>query len=147
MPISRPPFYAQEKDNSCLPACLRMVLATRGVALSERRLRELCDWSPSGSVSTSKVVAAARALGFIHSREDCNLRLHDLRDALRAGLFPIAGVELRPFGHFGLHAQVIVSVTTRAVRVLDPLLGPLFTSLLVFEQAWSATQFLTVLIE
>jgi hypothetical protein len=39
-------------------------------------------------------VAAARALGFIHSREDYGLRLHDLRDELRAGLFPIVGIDL-----------------------------------------------------
>src|SRR5262245_11487012 len=101
---SRPPFYKQEKDNSCLPACLRMVLAASGVLVSERRLRELCDWTPQRSVSSSAVVAAARALGFVHSREDYGLRLHDLRDALRSGLFPIVGIDLRAYGQFGLHA-------------------------------------------
>lgn len=124
-----------------------MVLASFGVDISEKRLRALCEWTPSGSVSTSAVVAAARALGFIHSREDYGLRLHDLRDALHVGLFPIVGVDLRAYGSLGLHAQVIVSVTTRGVSVLDPMLGQLATSLLVFEQAWSGTQFSVVLIE
>ncbi len=40
----RPPFYKQEKDNSCLPACLRMVLAAGDVFLSEQQARELCGW-------------------------------------------------------------------------------------------------------
>ena len=68
MPRLRPPFYEQEKDNSCLPACLRMALAARGLLLTENQVRELCDWSPRASVSSTSVVAAARALGFIHSR-------------------------------------------------------------------------------
>ncbi|HWQ36499.1 MAG TPA: cysteine peptidase family C39 domain-containing protein [Blastocatellia bacterium] len=147
MPRLRPPFYEQEKDNSCLPACLRMVLAARGLLLTENQVRELCDWSPRTSVSSTSVVAAARALGFIHSREDYGLRLHDLRDELRSGLFPIVGVDLQPYGRIGLHAQVVVSVASRGITVQDPLLGQFVTSLLVFEQAWSATDFLTILIE
>lgn len=147
MPRLRPPFYAQEKDSSCLPACLRMVLAAHDVQLSEKRLRELCAWSPERAVSSSSVVATARALGFLHTSEDFGLRLHDLRDALRAGLFPIVGVDLHAYGQRGQHAQVVVSVSSRGVRVLDPLLGPFLTSLLVFEQAWSGSDFLTILIE
>ena len=143
----RPPFYKQEKDSSCLPACLRMVLAARNVLLSERQLRELCGWHPSRSTTSAGVVAAARALGFLHSREDDGLRLHDLRDALRAGLFPIVGVDLQPYGLMGQHAQVVVSVSTRGVMLQDPLLGQFTASLFVFEQAWSGSDFLTILIE
>ena len=65
---------------------------------------------------------------------------------LRAGLFPIVGVDLRAYGQFGLYAQVVVSVTTRGVRVYDPLLGRFITGLLVFEQAWSGSDFLTILV-
>ncbi|MFN7948996.1 MAG: cysteine peptidase family C39 domain-containing protein [Blastocatellia bacterium] len=147
MPRLRPPFYEQEKDNSCLPTCLRMVLAAHGLLLTENQVRELCDWNPRTSVSSTSVVAAARALGFIHSREDYGLRLHDLRDELRSGLFPIVGVDPQSYGRIGLHAQVVVSVASRGITVQDPLLGQFVTSLLVFEQAWSATDFLTILIE
>lgn len=147
MPLLRPPSYEQEKDNSCLPACLRMVLAAYGVDYSEKRLRKLCGWTSFGSTSSSGVVAAARALGFIHSREDYEMRLHDLRDASRSGLFPIVGVSLGAYGLIGQHAQVIASVTSRGVRVNDPLLGQLETGLLVFEQAWSESDFLTIIIE
>lgn len=147
MPRLRPPFYKQEKDNSCLPACVRMVLAARGQQFSETQLRRLCDWSPAKSVSSRDVVAAARALGFIHSREDYGLRLHDLRDELRSGVFPIVGIDLQPYGRRGQHAQVVVSMTSRGVSVQDPLLGSFVTGLLVFETAWSGTDFLTILVE
>src|SRR5574341_2619781 len=102
---SKPPFYAQEKSDSCLPACLRMALAAKGVELSEEQLRELCGWSPGGAVSSTNVVAAARALGFVQSREDYDLRLYDLRDLTRAGLFPIVGIDLTPYGQIGQQAQ------------------------------------------
>lgn len=95
---SKPPLYMQEKSDSCLPACLRMVLASKGVVLSEESLRELCDWSPGGAVSSTNVVAAARGLGFVRSREDYGLRLHDLRDSTRAGLLPIVGIDLALYG-------------------------------------------------
>jgi len=130
-----------------LPACLRMVLGAYGLHFSERRLRTLCGWSPKGSVSSSGVVAAARALGFVHSREDYELRLHDLRDVLRARIFPIVGIDLRAYGQLGQHTQVVVSVSSRGVAVQDPLLGQFVTSLLVFERAWSGSEFLAILVE
>ena len=144
---SKPPFYAQEKFDSCLPACLRMVLAAKGMIFSEDELRELCGWTPGGAVSSTSVVAAARALGFVHSREDYELRLHDLRDLTRAGIFPIVGINLAPYGQIGQHAQVVVAVTARGVAVQDPMLGQFVTKLLVFERAWMGSEFLTVLIE
>lgn len=42
MPKFGPPFYKQETPDSCLPACLRMVLAARGRRYTERYLRRLC---------------------------------------------------------------------------------------------------------
>ena len=60
--------------------------------------------------------------------------------------FPDSGSRSGGVGRIGLHARVVVSVTTRGVSVLDPLLGFL-TSLLVLEQAWSGTEFLTVLVK
>jgi ABC-type bacteriocin/lantibiotic exporter with double-glycine peptidase domain len=124
-----------------------MVLAAKGVTLSEKRLRHLCKWSPLNSASSTNVVAAARALGFVHSREDYGLRLHDLRDEIRADVFPIVGIDLAPYGRHGQHAQVVVAVTGRGVAVQDPLLGQFVTNLLVFEQAWRGSKFLTILIE
>jgi Peptidase_C39 like family len=39
---SKLPFYRQEKPYSCVPACLRMVLAAKGYVVSESVLRERC---------------------------------------------------------------------------------------------------------
>ena len=143
----RPPFYKQEKDNSCLPACLRMVLAARSVFLSEQQVRELCGWHPQRATTSTATVAAARALGFLQAREDYELRLYDLRDALRKNMFPIVGIDLQPYGLMGQHAQVVVSVSARGVTLQDPLLGQFTTSLFVFEQAWSGSDFLAILVE
>ena len=79
----KPRFYAQEKDNSCLPACLRIVRSAHGLELSERELRRQCHWSEKHATGSTAVVEVARALGFVHSREDYGLRLYDLRDLLR----------------------------------------------------------------
>ena len=143
----RPPFYAQEEHNSCLPACLRMVLAAHGLDLPEKQLRDLCGWTPHGVISSTTAIAVAQALGFIHSREDYGLRLHDLRDEIRSGLFPIVGVDLSLYGNFGKHAQVAVSISSRGITLQDPLLGQFVSSTVVFEEAWSATEYLAILIE
>ncbi|MBI3651540.1 MAG: hypothetical protein HY231_11035 [Acidobacteria bacterium] len=129
-----------------MPACLRMVLAAKGVAVSEKRLRDLCEWKANAGCLSANVVAAARALGFVHSQEDYGLRLYDLRDALRVGIFPIVGIDLLAYGRMGQHAQVVASVTTRGVSVQDPLLGQFVSRLMVFEEAWRYSDFLTILI-
>ncbi|NJM47150.1 MAG: hypothetical protein HC860_14105 [Alkalinema sp. RU_4_3] len=36
-------FHRQETPDSCVPACLRMVLGAMGVEMSEAELRERCD--------------------------------------------------------------------------------------------------------
>ncbi len=144
---SKPPFYAQEKPDSCLPACLRMVLAAKGVMVTEKQLRDLCGWIPDGAVCSTNVVAAARALGFGQSREECGLRLHDLRDLTRAGLFPIVGIDLTAYKLIGQHAQVVVAVNSRGVAIQDPMLGQFVSQLFVFEQAWQGSDFLTIIVE
>lgn len=143
---STPPFYTQEKNSSCLPACLRMVLAAYGVKFSERELRRRTGWQEQFGTSSTALVEAAKALGFVDSRETFGLRLYDLRDALRAGIYPIVGIGLEPYGHQGQHAQVVVRVTSHGVGIHDPLLGRLTPNLLTFETAWQSTDFLAVLI-
>ncbi len=124
-----------------------MVLAAHSLELPEKRLRELCGWTPHGLISSTTAVAAASSLGFIHSREDYGLRLHDLRDEIRAGIFPIVGIDLSFYGNNGQHAQVIVSVSSRGVTIQDLMLGQFVSSAVVFEEAWKAAEYLTILIE
>lgn len=90
-----------------------MVLAAHGVILSERTLRRRTGWQDPFGTSSTAVVTAARALGFPSSRETSGLRLYELRDALRTGIYPIVGIGLEPYGHLGQHAQVVVRLTSR----------------------------------
>lgn len=143
---SIPPFYVQEKSSSCLPACLRMVLAAYGVQFSERELRRRTGWQEQFGTSSTAIVEAAKTLGFVNSRETSGLRLYDLRDALHTGIYPIVGIGLAPYGHSGQHAQVVVRVTSRGVNLHDPFLGRLTPNLLTFEAAWRLADFLTMLI-
>ena len=148
MPKSKPPCYKQELDESCLPACLRMVLAGYGVRLSEKRLRKLCHCQPGLGTHSSDVVRAAQSLGFIRSSETYRLNLHDLRDAIRSGTFPIVGVNLYELrGTWAPHALVVVDVKARSVEVNDPLLGHLYLMARTFEHAWAMEDFLTILIQ
>jgi hypothetical protein len=125
-----------------------MVLAARGLRLPERQLRRLCHCQPLvGTVSTD-VVQAAQQLGFVHSVEDRSRRLFDLRDALRAGLYPIVGVNLhRLRGIWSPHAQVVVEITSAVVRVYDPLLGRLRLTQQTFEGTWADADYLTILVK
>lgn len=147
MPRLKPRFHAQEEARSCLPACLRMVLSAYSVDVSEKELRKLCRWHPLLATSTTAIVAAAKTLGFVNSREDRGLSLYDLRDFLRRDLFPIVGIQLQPFGLVGDHSQVLVSITSRFVEVYDPLLLPLTTRHTTFEEAWKLGGHISILIE
>jgi ABC-type bacteriocin/lantibiotic exporter with double-glycine peptidase domain len=144
---SKPRFHAQEKASSCLPACLRMVLSAYGVEVSENDLRKACGWDPLLSTSSTAVVTAAGQMGFTRSREGYGLRLYDLRDLLRRGVFPILSIQLQPYGLIGNHAQVVVSITAGHIEVYDPLLGPMRTQHRTLDEAWKLGGYLTILIE
>ena len=144
---SKPRFHAQEEASSCLPACLRMVLSAYGVEVSESELRKACGWDPLLATSSTAVVTASRQMGFTRSREDYGLRLYDLRDLLRRGIFPILSIQLQPYGLIGDHAQVVVSITAGHIEVYDPLLGQMRTRHQTLDDAWKLGGYLTVLIE
>jgi hypothetical protein len=125
-----------------------MVLAAYGVRLSERRLRELCRCQPGLGTLSSDVVSAAYALGFTQSVETYQMRLPDLRDVIRSGIYPIVGINLYELrGLWAPHAQVVVNVTARSVEVHDPLSGHFWTLARTFERAWEIEDFLTILIQ
>jgi ABC-type bacteriocin/lantibiotic exporter with double-glycine peptidase domain len=125
-----------------------MVLAFYGTHLTEERLRGLCNCQPGVGTLSSDVVTAAQSLGFTNSAEIYDLRLLDLRDSVRSGVFPIVGVNLYSLrGVWSPHAQVVVKVTVRSVEVHDPFLGRLCLMARTFERAWEIEDFLTILVE
>lgn len=143
-----PPFYKQETADSCLPACLRMVLAERGRMMTEAQLRKRCRCKPLIGTLSSDAVAAAIQLGFTDSEESQSLRLRDLRDVLREGIYPIVGVNLRHLrGFWAPHALVVVAVTSSLVRVHDPMDKRLPLSHSLFEAAWEDADFVTILVK
>lgn len=145
---SKLPYYSQETGESCLPACLRMVLASYEEHFTEKHLRDLCNCQPGMGTLSSDVVRAARSLGFTNSAETYDWRLLDLRDVIRSGIFPIVGVNLYQLrGTWSPHAQVVVKVTVRSVDVHDPLLGRMCLMARTFERAWEIEDFLTILVE
>jgi ABC-type bacteriocin/lantibiotic exporter with double-glycine peptidase domain len=56
---SKLPFHKQETIYSCVPACLRMVLSSFGLEISETELRDRCDCNPFGT-DALKAVDMAR---------------------------------------------------------------------------------------
>lgn len=100
-----------------------------------------------GTLSTD-VVQAAHQLGFTDSFEDRSLRLHDLRDCIREGSYPIVGVNLRRLrGIWSPHAQVVAEITSDLVRIHDPLLGRLRLKPQTFEAAWADADYLTIIVK
>ena len=145
---SKPPLLPQETAESCLPACLRMVLAAHGVEVSEARLRRLCRCRLNWGTEPEAAIRAAQQLGFRRSVVEYHLNLYYLRDYLALGLFPIVGVSLRPLrGLIADHAQVVVRITGKRVSVLDPLFGEWHLRPEVFEAAWALTGYLTLIIQ
>ena len=100
-----------------------MVLCGFGSNCTEADVRRLIGSSRLGV----SLAAAATRLG----EEGAKIELHsdwnidDLRDALRAGLAPIAGVERYPLGYASsFHAIVLVNLGGTTITAMDPLEGP-----------------------
>jgi ABC-type bacteriocin/lantibiotic exporter with double-glycine peptidase domain len=139
-------FYQQETPDSCVPACLRMVLAGLGVVMLESELRRLCDCTVLGT-DAFQAVEALRKLGFPNATKQ-NLTLTDLSTVLTQGNYPIVYVNLLPLDQErGTHALVVTQVEDAIVTVYDPMVGKRSLERTAFEQAWQLTKGLTILIE
>jgi ABC-type bacteriocin/lantibiotic exporter with double-glycine peptidase domain len=111
MPL-KPPFHKQETRYSCVPACLRMVLGSCGVDISESALRTRCDCTPYGT-DALMAVDAARALGCVKTAK-YTLALEELQTVVTGGHYPIVFVDLHPIdGLDAIHAMVVVDASRR----------------------------------
>ncbi len=130
-------WYAQERRESYVPACIRMVLSGCGQAWPEKRLRRLLGLTAAG-LSLDRACQRLRRHGAQADLYD-DWDLLDLRDCLRAGWFPIVGVQRSIFGHpAAAHAVVVSKISKQAVSELDPLGNPQPQQirLATFELAW-----------
>jgi ABC-type bacteriocin/lantibiotic exporter with double-glycine peptidase domain len=126
------PFYRQETPDSCVPACLRMVLAGVGVEVAEVVLRRMCDCTMLGTEALS-AVDAVRRLGFPMARKE-NLSMVQLEMVVQSGCYPILYVGLFPIdGETGIHGVVVVDLDDSMVMIFDPLMGEL---LAIGEGEW-----------
>ena len=147
MSRSKPPFHKQETTYSCVPACLRMVLAGHGLDLTEERLRELCDCSPLFGTEALRAVEAARDLGFAGTAK-YTLRYDELRGLVEGGRFPVAYISMEAIGGTEeSHAVVVVEADDEVVMVYDPLHGERRLSRQSFATGWAARHNLVILVE
>jgi ABC-type bacteriocin/lantibiotic exporter with double-glycine peptidase domain len=143
--LSKLPFYRQEEPYSCVPACLRMVLAGKGYLMSESALRECCDCTFLGT-DALKAIDALRSMGFSNSSK-CTLRFPELMEELNAGFYPIVFVNLLPIDGFNdPHAMVIIAVDDESANLYDPLQGERRLPRSTFDTAWAMMRNLAILV-
>jgi ABC-type bacteriocin/lantibiotic exporter with double-glycine peptidase domain len=113
------PIYEQEQPASCVAACVRMVLAVRGLQLTEEEIRSRCRQTVSGLTLTEvpKGISNLPIVATVHN----DWSIDDLRDETRQSNYPIVGIDLRPIdGRFAYHAVVIVKVESNKITMHDP---------------------------
>jgi len=129
------PFFAQETRTSCVPACVRMVMATWGIEIDEATLRVCCQTDWSGTAA--KAVVACVGRWGLKATEVRVATLDDLRSWLDNGIFPIVYLNLFPLDALWVqHAVVVEVVTDEVIVYLDPAQGKRTAHSLAFDQAW-----------
>lgn len=132
-------WYQQEHQASCVAACIRMVLSAFDQHLPEAEIRRVLG-NPRFGLTLGKAaheLIEANAIAQYYS--DCGL--DDLRDSLRAGNFPIVGIERRFFGYASAaHAVVLIAIHSSEVIAFDPLLSPesQVYQLSTLDRAWKS---------
>ncbi|HKV42094.1 MAG TPA: cysteine peptidase family C39 domain-containing protein [Blastocatellia bacterium] len=142
----KPPFFPQGTDYSCVPACLRSILAHYGIEKSEEELIQACKCDQGTTVDN--LVAAAHALGFSGTEADFS-DWDGLRHHLMNGSFPIVWIRVRSepaMVNPPLHAVVVTSHGKRVV-MLNPASGPDYVlSEKEFRHAWDQADNLIVVV-
>ena len=144
----RVPHFEQERDYSCLPACVRMVLAFYGEEHSEQEIRALLKTRPGGT-SPAQVMWRLPDWGFDAYVQSGSQPI--LRKNLIAGHPCIVHVwtpPLRSWKSEAIHALVVTELTEQSVIAHDPTsaFGPNQIPLDEFLRAWAATDYLTIVI-
>ncbi len=134
------PLFRQEQAHTCLPACLRIILAYRGRQHTEAELAQVCGSVPIWGTLPAEAVDGLKRLGYQALWFE-NATLERLLELLRQD-WPVI-VFLRaadlPHGQAGLHAVVVGRIETEQVIFVDPALGvEAHLDLSSFIRAWSA---------
>lgn len=134
-------FFPQQRPESCVPACLRMVFAVYGVERTEEEIYACCETDSDGTLP-SAAARCAQELGFgasavrLAGLDDLRGCIDTARDAVIAfvNLGPLLGVNV-------IHAVIIELMDTAHgnMRVIDPAYPPAGYrnwSLGLFEVGW-----------
>ncbi|MDM8530706.1 C39 family peptidase [Anaerolineales bacterium HSG25] len=117
-------MFAQEYSHTCLPACIRIVLAYRGKHHSETELAKICRTVPVWGTSPAMAVDGLEEFGYRALWFE-NATLERLFDLL-AQDWPVI-VFLRatdiPHGRAGLHAVVVSEWVSGEFLYVDPAQG------------------------
>lgn len=144
------PFFAQERPESCVPACIRMVLAFHGIVCTEAEISQCCESEPEGTLP-SAAVRCLQKFGF----NATSLRLYDGIESLRLhslNAHIIAFVNLTPLMGIGvLHAVILETLHSEegTLTIIDPAFPPTgrrLWSVGLFEIGWQLARNQVILI-
>ena len=139
--MPKPPFFSQTYPFSCVPACLKMVLASLNFEISESELRNLCQCDETGT-SPLNVVKAAIECGF--DAYKANLIFEELEELVLQNITPIVFIRVFEYSIYS-HAVVVYKISSGTVFTLDPESGEREFEINSFVENWSRG--LTIIIE
>ncbi len=130
---SKPPFFPQERYDTCALACLRMILAFYGMEVSEAEL-VLTTKMEEGGVDIEELAQVARYHGL--KTEIRNLEETSLLGLIAIHRWAIVFLNRFPLDRqFAIHSVIPIRFTSHFVTVLDPLRGERRFSRRKFDQA------------
>jgi len=144
------PYFNQNRDYTCGPACLRMVLAYWGYETDEVSLSMLCGTTVFGT-SAKQIINAARRLGF-QCEYGFNTQHASLTHALQNEVPPIISVDSDTLYQrwqptYTKHDIVLVEIRQSKIVYHDSEVGSnLSMSSDIFKEAWQRTKNEVILI-
>lgn len=145
-------FYAQARPESCVPACVRIVLSGASIILPEGEIYVGCETDIDGTLP-GKTVAYIESLGLKATSPRLD-SISTLETCINSDAsHPIVFVNLSVLlGINVIHAVVVesIDIEDESISVLDPSFPPTGHrqwSLTLFNLAWQAARRQTILIE
>ena len=140
---SKPPFFPQERYDTCALACLRMILAHHAVKVSEEELVRSAAMD-EGGVDIEELARLARR--FDVPAEVRPILLDEIAELQTHNRWAIVYLNRLPLDHvFSVHAVIPLRVTTHFVTILDPRVGERRLSRRKFEAARRYLSFYSVI--
>lgn len=144
-------FFHQERPESCVPACIRMILSAFGITKTEPEIYECCQTDSEGTLA--KLAAACVESFGLEAAAARLTTLEELKSFVtQSRSHVIAFVNLAPLhGINVLHAVIVTIIDEQAfhIQVIDPANPPhgeRVWSLGQFELAWQLARFQIILI-